>query len=151
MNGLLTYARQVFSGDLYATERTEAELTDIAASSTSPGGTATAQLYLHPCHRNAMGYVMGGVYFTLGDLAFAAASNAGCLSRREPLQWVSLSSTIHYLAAAQGDRLLASAHCEREGRTTCLYTIRVTDGCSNLVAQIETIGTRLPAHHTAAH
>lgn len=95
-----------------------------------------------------MGAVMGGVYFTLGDLAFAAASNAGCLSRHEPLQWVSLSSTIHYLAAAKGCQLVANAHCEKEGRTTCLYTIRITDSNSDLVALIETIGTRLSVSST---
>lgn len=85
-------------------------------------------------HKNALGAVMGGVYFTLADFAFAVASNW-----QKP-GTVSLSSNIAYLKPAKGKKIFASARCLKSGRTTCYYSIDVTDENGTLVAAVTTTG-----------
>ena len=51
---------------------------------------AKCTLKLKASHRNAMGAVMGGVYFTLADFAFAVAANW------QEIGTVSLQSDISY-------------------------------------------------------
>ena len=97
-------------------------------------GYARCALTLADWHRNAAGGVMGGVTFTLADFAFAIAAN------HEKLDTVSLVSQINYLGQARGDQLFAEARCDKSGRTTCLYTIRITDQEGRLVAQVATTG-----------
>lgn len=114
----LEEAKNIFKNDLYATELTGAELTSIAKHS------AQCTLRLTPSHRNAMGNVMGGVFFTLADLAFAAAANSEC---NEILHWVSLNSQIHYLTQPKSDVIEASATCIKQGKSTCVYEITIRD------------------------
>ena len=89
---------------------------------------AKCSLKIEDRHRNAMGAVMGGVYFTLADFALAVASNW------QEMGNVSLNSEITYLTAAKGDVLTAEAFCVKNGRTTGYYRIHVKDGCGNLAA-----------------
>lgn len=91
---------------------------------------AKCSLRIESRHRNAMGAVMGGVYFTLADFALAVASNWQKMGN------VSLNSEITYLSAAKGDRLTAEAWCVKNGRTTGYYRIEVKDGLGNLVAAV---------------
>ena len=81
-----------------------------------------------------MGAVMGGVYFTLADFAFAVASNW------QEIGTVSLNSEIAYLGTAKGDRLTAEALCVKNGRTTSYYRIEVRDEFENLAAVVNTTG-----------
>ena len=76
---------------------------------------------------NAAGAIMGGVYFTLADFAFAVAANWN-----KPLT-VSLSSNITFLSPAFGKRLIAEARCIKEGKTTCYYTVDICDDTGTLV------------------
>lgn len=85
-------------------------------------------------HRNAMGAVMGGVYFTLADFAFAVAANW------QHLGTVSLNSEIAYLGSAKGNLLTAEAFCIKDGRTTCFYRVEVKDAEERLVAVVNTTG-----------
>ena len=85
-------------------------------------------------HRNAMGAVMGGVYFTLADFAFAVAANW------QEIGTVSLTSDIAYLGTAKGDRLTAEAFCVKNGRTTSYYRIEVKDEFGKLAAIVNTTG-----------
>lgn len=85
-------------------------------------------------HKNALGAVMGGASFTLADFAFAVASNW------QTPGTVSLSSNITYVGTARGERLIAEAHCVKDGRTTCCYHIDVRDDLDNLVAVVTTTG-----------
>ena len=85
-------------------------------------------------HMNAVGNVMGGVYFTLADFAFAVATN------HEKPSTVSLDSTINFMSIARGDKIYAKAECIRDGRTTCVYIIKITDASGKLVAQVTTTG-----------
>ncbi len=96
---------------------------------------AVCSLALTDRHRNAMGNVMGGVLFMLGDFAFAVASNFG----KRPT--VSTTSQITFLRAAQGDTLTARAEKIREGRTSVYYEISVTDGLGHLAARITASGS----------
>ena len=63
-------AREVFANDHYATEATGATIDKVERR------MAECSLTLADKHRNALGAVMGGVMFTLADLAFAAAAKA---------------------------------------------------------------------------
>lgn len=85
-------------------------------------------------HMNAVGNVMGGVYFTLADFAFAVATN------HDNPCCVSLDSTINFMSIAKGDKIYAKAECIRDGRTTCVYIIKITDAAGKLVAQVTTTG-----------
>ncbi len=91
---------------------------------------AKCSLKIEDRHKNAMGAVMGGVYFTLADFALAVASNW------EEMGNVSLNSEITYLTAAKGERLIAEAVCVRNGRTTGYYRIDVRDDLGNLTAAV---------------
>ena len=91
---------------------------------------AKCSLKIGDRHRNAMGAVMGGVYFTLADFALAVAGNW------QEMGNVSLNSQITYLTAAKGERLTAEAVCVRNGRTTGYYRIDVRDELGNLTAAV---------------
>lgn len=60
--------REFFSHDLYAYD-TGAYIEEVGDR------YAKISLTLTERHRNAVGGVMGGVYFTIADFAFAVASN----------------------------------------------------------------------------
>lgn len=91
---------------------------------------AKCSLKIEDRHRNAMGAVMGGVYFTLADFALAVAGNW------QKMGTVSLNSSITYLTPAKGDTLTAEAVCIKNGRTTGYYQIDVRDGFGNLAASV---------------
>ena len=95
---------------------------------------ARCALRVEERHRNAMGAVMGGVYFTLADFAFAVAANW------QEIGTVSLTSDIAYLGSAKGDRLTAEAVCVKNGRTTSYYRIEVKDEFGKLAAIVNTTG-----------
>ena len=95
---------------------------------------AKCSLKVEGRHRNAMGAVMGGAYFTLADFAFAVAANW------QEIGTVSLNSEIAYLGSAKGDRLTAEAFCIKNGRTTSYYRIEVRDEFDNLAAIVNTTG-----------
>ena len=79
-------------------------------------------------HRNAYGGVMGGAIFTLADLAFAACANQiHCLS-------VAQQISINYLSAPKGERLIAKAKCIKNGRTTSVINVSVSDDTGRDVA-----------------
>lgn len=123
----LEEVRKIFEGDRFATEN-GAVIEEVGNHS------ATCSLIITDSHRNALGAVMGGVYFTLADFAFAVAANW------ENLGCVSLHSDISFLGTAKGEKLLAKAVCIKDGRSTACYHIDVTDDFGNLIATITTTG-----------
>ena len=79
-------------------------------------------------HKNAYGGVMGGAIFTLADLAFAVCANQiHCLS-------VAQQISINYLNAPKGERLIAKACCIKNGRTTSIINVTVSDDTGREVA-----------------
>lgn len=134
MTSLTHKAQERFAHDLYATEATGIIIDD------AKEGYARCSLTLTPLHRNAMGAVMGGVMFTLADLAFAVAANSECLVEDQPLQWVSLNSTIQYLGQTKDRTLIAETHRVKSGRRTCVYNITIHDSSNQDIAMVTTVG-----------
>ena len=124
-------AREYFRGDTYAalTGATLDELTD--------DGAVCSLTLDKSMHCNAAGGVMGGVIFTLADFAFAVACNN--VHRLTVAQNV----TIHYFSMPKGKRLTARAHCIKDGRTTCVYDVDVTDDTGRAVARFTGTGYKL--------
>ena len=123
----LEEVRTIFADDRFATEN-GAVIDGIGERS------ATCSLVLTPSHRNAMGAVMGGTYFMLADFAFAVAANW------EKMGCVSLRSDISFLGTPKGKKLIARAVCIKDGRTTALYRVDVTDELGTLTAAVTTTG-----------
>ena len=115
--------RRLFQNDRFATDN-GAVIDEVDVN------YAKCSLKIEDRHRNAMGAVMGGVYFTLADFALAVASNW------EKMGNVSLNSEITYLRAANGERLLAEAVCVKMVKTTSYYRIDVKDDLGNLTAAV---------------
>lgn len=123
----LAEVRKMFEGDRFAAEN-GAVIEEIGHHS------AVCSLTLTDSHRNAMGAVMGGVYFTLADFAFAVAANW------EQMGCVSLHADISFLGAAKGHKLIARAVCLKNGRRTACYRVDVTDDLDNLAAAVTITG-----------
>ncbi len=83
---------------------------------------------LNDDHKNAYGGVMGGAIFTLADLAFAVCANQ--IHSLSVAQQVS----INYLSAPKGDKLIARARCIKNGKTTSVLEVDVTDDTGRDVA-----------------
>jgi len=84
--------------------------------------------------KNFLGYVHGGLIFSLADQAFAAASNShGKVS-------VALQMNISYVKApSTGDTLFAEAEEEYSSSKIGLYRIKVKDNSGNLIAEAQGI------------
>lgn len=123
-------ARAYFSGDRFATENgMTLEERDESHAVTS--------LALGARHRNALGGVMGGAIFTLADFAFAALTND-----RERVA-VAQQVSGNFLAAAKGDRLIATARYKKDGRASCMVNVDVVDDTGREIAQFVGTGFKL--------
>lgn len=123
----LEEVKAIFADDRFATEN-GAVIEEIKDK------YAKCSVEITDFHRNAMGAVMGGVYFMLADFAFAVAANW------KKMGTVSLTSDISFLGSAKGEKLIAEAVCIKDGRTTACYRIDVKDNLDNLVATVTTTG-----------
>lgn len=123
-------ARAYFSKDRFATDNgmTVDELDD---------NHSVTSMTIGDRHRNAYGGVMGGAIFTLADFAFAALTND--LEHVAVAQQVSIS----YLSAPKGSRLVATARYKKDGRTSCVVNVDVTDDTGRDVAQFVGTGFKL--------
>ena len=88
-------------------------------------------------HLNANGGIMGGVMFTLADLAFAALSNN--IHRPTVAQQVS----INYLSAPKGKKLLARAELLKNGRSSTIIQVKVSDETGRDIALFTGTGFKL--------
>ena len=125
---LLEEAKDIFYGDHYASKTTGIEIIDADVR------YAKVKLDLNVSHMNAVGQVMGGVYFTIADYAFAIASNF----KQPPT--VTQTSQIVFLSPIKGSTIFAEAVCIRSGRTTCFYKIIITDETGEQNAYVTTTG-----------
>ena len=121
--------REIFAKDHFATEN-GAVIEEVREH------YARCSVELTERHFNAAGGVMGGVHFMLADFAFAVATNWNGMGV------VSLSSTISYLGAVKGKKLIAEAECIKEGRSTVYYRVDVTDDFRNRIAEVGINGFR---------
>ena len=120
----LEEVQRVFRNDRFATEACGCRVVEASR------GHAVCEFDITPGHRNEKGGVMGGAIFTVADLAFAVASNVG-----EPVT-VSLSSSIEFMSAAKGEKLIATADVDKNGRTLGFYNCLVTDELGTPVARV---------------
>lgn len=93
-------------------------------------GEATVSMTIDDRHHNAQGFVMGGVFFSLGDFALAVASNVN-----QPPS-ASVASDIQFMRRIKGNRLVAKAHPDILGHTLAFFTIDLFDGEDNHVARM---------------
>ena len=126
-------ARSYFNDDRFATENgiTLDEHDD---------EHAVTSLVLTSRPRNAFGGVMGGAIFTLADFAFAALTNDR--ERTTVAQQVSIS----YLSAPKGGRLVATARFRKDGRSSCVVNVDVTDDTGRDIAQFVGTGFKLQSN-----
>lgn len=144
MNGLTQLARCIFAKDIYATELTGIVIDNVE------GNTAVCSLQLDSKHRNAKGAVMGGVIFTLADLAVAIAANSDILMAAQSaddvqLQWVTSSSTIHFLSSSRGDRLTAKTQMVKKGQRQMVVQVTVSDNLDRQVALVTSVANKITA------
>ena len=135
---LTPIAQKIFADDTFATEATGIHIDYVDED------TTICSLQLDNRHLNAKGSVMGGVIFTLADFAFAIAANSSILSeQKESLQWVSSSSTIHFLSSPKGHSLKANTTRIKQGRTQALFQVSITDSYDRQIALVSTTGTKI--------
>ena len=127
----LEKAREFFGQDFYATKATGIVIEEVGDH------FARCSFDITRNHQNAYGGVMGGATFTLADYTFAVASNFN-----QP-HTVSVTSQINYIGMAKGKKLIAEANCIKDGRTTCLYEINITDDLGTKVAFVTISGMKL--------
>lgn len=125
--------RNFFEADVYATGTTGIWIEDARP------GYAKVTLDLDARHMNAAGRVMGAVYYTMADFAFAVANNYDM----EEAVTVTLSSQISFLSAAKGNRLFAEARVLKEGYGTTFYTVEVMDELGTQIAVVSSSGYRM--------
>lgn len=120
----LEEVQRVFRNDRFATDACGCRVVEASR------GHAVCEFDITPGHRNEKGGVMGGAIFTVADLAFAVASNVG-----EPVT-VSVSSSIEFMSAAKGEKLIATADVDKNGRTLGFYNCLVADELGTPVARV---------------
>ena len=128
----LEKAQQFFAADRYATEATGIEIVAVGKQ------YAKCKLTASGIHQNAVGHVMGGVFFTLADFVFAVATNFDA-----PSPTVTVTSTISYLTVPRGTTLFGESRLLRDGKRNCFYEIRITDDQDTLIAVVNTTGAHL--------
>lgn len=122
-NPTLSEIEDFFSADRFATQAAGCRIVE------GWRGHGVAEMELGDIHRNAMGGVMGGAIFTLADFALALASNIG------EVPTVNAVTSIEYLSATRGTKLIATADCDKDGRHLAFYTVKVTDDTGRLIAR----------------
>ena len=126
----LEAAREFFSGDLYATESgIRVDWID--------SGNAQCSFEITEHHRNAEGGVMGGAIFTLIDFVFAVAST----SVHRPT--VAQQASVSFLNRTKGKKLTAKAECRKDGRSSCVYSVNVTDDTGRDIAAALITGCKI--------
>ncbi|MCR4770834.1 MAG: PaaI family thioesterase [Oscillospiraceae bacterium] len=123
-------AREFFKKDLYA-YRSGMMLDELGED------YAVCSADVREDFHNANGGVQGGAIFTLADLAFAALSN------NLHLPTVAQQVNIVFLSAPKGTRLIARAEVIKNGRSTSVINVSVSDDSGRGVAQFTGVGFKL--------
>lgn len=123
----LERVRELFKNDRFATEA-GAVIDEIGDH------YAKVSLTLNEHHKNAAGGIMGGVYFTLADFAFAVAANW------QSIGTVSINTDISFVGVPRTGRIIAETQLIKDGRSTCCYNVDVRDDAGNPVAAVKILG-----------
>lgn len=114
----LEAVRKFFEGDKYATD-----VTGIVIEKAEKGHSVVG-LMPNSRHYNAVGGLMGAVYYTMADFAFAVAEN--CELDSDTLT-VTQAAQINLLRPWRGGRITCTADIVKDGKTVCVYEIKVFD------------------------
>ena len=125
----LEKVRGIFCNDRFATEM-GAVIDDLGDH------YVKVSFVINEHHKNAMGGVMGGVYFTLADFAFAVASNW-----QQP-GVVGLNCDASFIGVPKTERIFAEARLVKDGRTICCYNVEIKDEKNNPIAAVQCVGFR---------
>lgn len=91
-------------------------------------GWAKASMRIEPYHFNGAKTVHGGAIFTLGDFAFAVASNShGALA-------MGINVSISFVKAVTGGTLYAEAREQTRNPKLASYSVQITDDDNAVVA-----------------
>ena len=114
----LEAVKRFFEGDKYATD-----VTGIVIEKAEKGHSVVS-LMPNSRHLNAVGGLMGAVYYTMADFAFAVAEN--CELDSDTLT-VTQAAQINLLRSWRGGRITCTADIVKDGKTICVYEIKVFD------------------------
>jgi len=114
----LEAVRKFFEGDKYATEVSGIVIEE------AQKGHSVVSLEPDGRHLNAVGGLMGAVYYTLADFAFAVAEN--CELDSETVT-VTQTAQINFLRPWFGGKVTCRADIVKDGRAICLYEVKVFD------------------------
>ena len=114
----LNEVREFFKGDKYATEATGIVIDSVEK------GHSVVSLEPDSRHLNAVGGLMGAVYYTMADFAFAVAENCGC--SRETVT-VTQAVSMNFLRSWPGGKVTCKADIVKDGRSICLYEVKCYD------------------------
>ncbi len=89
---------------------------------------AVCRLEIRPDHKNPLGALHGGVYFTLADNA------AGAASRTDGRGYVTQHGDMHFIRSVSEGVVRAEARVVHRGRHTCLIEVSVVDEEGKLLA-----------------
>lgn len=128
---VLKRAQEIFGNDHYATDACGIVIEEAS------DGHAVVSIELEGKHKNAVGQVMGAVYFTLADFAFAVASNYD-----RPMT-VTLQSSMTFMNACRGSRVSAVAKRVSEGGSTCFFEVSVRDELGTPLAGAQVTGHKM--------
>lgn len=98
---------------------------------------SACRLHIGEQHRNALGGIHGGLIFSLADIAFAAACNAGAAV------YIGLQAEVRYMSKAEGDVLTATATLMGSSRKIAHYQVLVTDSRNTRIALFSASAYRL--------
>ena len=126
----LEEARAFFVMDRFATEN------NMTLEALTEDGAVCA-MELTERHQNAEGNLMGGAILALADFTFAVASNNA--HRPSVAQQVSLS----FLNASKGKKLVSTARCVKNGRSSCVFRVEIKDDLGKEIAQALFTGFKL--------
>ena len=110
--------REFFKGDKYATEATGIVIESVEK------GHSVVSLEPDGRHLNAVGGLMGAVYYTMADFAFAVAENCGCSHETVT---VTQAVSMNFLRSWPGGKVTCKADIVKDGRSICLYEVKCYD------------------------
>ena len=110
--------RKFFEGDKYATEATGIVIEKVDK------GHSVVSLEPDGRHLNAVGGLMGAVYYTMADFAFAVAENC-----EQPSDTVTVTQAVsmNFLRSWPGGKVTCTADIVKDGRSICLYEVKCFD------------------------
>ena len=123
-------AREFFIRDRFASEN------GMTLEALTEDGAVCA-MALTGRHQNAEGGVMGGAILALADFTFAVAAN----NAHRPS--VAQQMSLNFLNASKGKKLVSTASCIKNGRTSCVYLIEIKDDLGGDIARAMFTGFKL--------